>query len=306
MIEPFLPMLAGKAEPFDSPEYLFEVKWDGVRALASRDEGGWRLWGRDLADYRPRYPELAVLAGLPAGTALDGEIVLLGGGVPDLHGLLARHARTGPESPCHPGVRRPVTYLVFDALYDRGRCLFGVPLQQRREVAQERVAGLGASPVLFSEGVVGAGRAFFEKAVAQGQEGVMGKHLASRYRSGRRCCCWKKVKPWSCLPAVVLGYVPGRQGVRGLLVAAQHRGVLGYAGPLRAGLSGPVRRQLTDLLAGLSRAHPVLPCPERGVWVEPRIYCRVRFLGWTRGGRLRGASFQGLLGPADDAPGRAP
>ena len=53
---PFAPMLAVKAEPFDSPEYLFEIKWDGVRALAGRDTGGWRLWGRDLADYRVATP----------------------------------------------------------------------------------------------------------------------------------------------------------------------------------------------------------------------------------------------------------
>ena len=71
---PFAPMLAAKAEPFDSPEYLFEVKWDGVRALAGRDAGGWRLWGRDLADYRLRYPELAGLAALPTGTVLEGRL----------------------------------------------------------------------------------------------------------------------------------------------------------------------------------------------------------------------------------------
>jgi len=68
-----LPMLAVAGEPFDSPEYLFEVKWNGVRALAARDTSGWCLWGRDRADYTARYPELECLRHLPEGTILDGE-----------------------------------------------------------------------------------------------------------------------------------------------------------------------------------------------------------------------------------------
>jgi ATP-dependent DNA ligase len=123
------------------------------------------------------------------------------------------------------------------------------------------------------------------------------KHRASGYRPGRRCACWKKVKPPPCVPAVVIGYLPGREGVRGLLVAALHRGRLAYAAELRRGLGGPVRRRLAGLLAGRVRPRPAVPCPGRGVWVEPEVYCRVRCLGWTPAGRLRGARFQGLLEP---------
>ena len=71
-ITPFLPMLAVRSKPFDSEEYLFEVKWDGIRALAGRDGSGWRLWGRDQADYRPRYPELEFLNRLPPGPSPKG------------------------------------------------------------------------------------------------------------------------------------------------------------------------------------------------------------------------------------------
>src|SRR5438067_10320685 len=148
---PFAPMLAVKAEPFDSPEYLFEIKWDGVRALAGRAAGGWRLWGRDLADYRPRYPELAALAALPVGTALDGEIVLLAGGVPDLDALLARHARARPRAAHARSAERPVTYVVFDAPSDGGRCLCGRPLAERRAAARERLAALADGRVVFAE-----------------------------------------------------------------------------------------------------------------------------------------------------------
>jgi ATP-dependent DNA ligase len=73
MVPHILPMLAVAAEPFDSREYSFEIKYDGVRALAAVEEGGWRLWGRQGADYASRYPELDVLGRLPAGTLVDGK-----------------------------------------------------------------------------------------------------------------------------------------------------------------------------------------------------------------------------------------
>ena len=76
-MKPLLPMLATAAVPFDSEAYLFEVKWDGVRALAASEAGRWRLWGRTGTDYTARYPELAVLGRLPTGTVLDGELVVL-------------------------------------------------------------------------------------------------------------------------------------------------------------------------------------------------------------------------------------
>jgi ATP-dependent DNA ligase len=121
MITPFLPMLAARAEPFDSPEFLFEVKWNGVRALAASADGRWQLWGRDLADYTYRYPELDMLTGLPSGTVLDGELVLLRDGLPDLEAMLARHQLGCPTKIRQRSQAEPVTYVLFDALCHQGR-----------------------------------------------------------------------------------------------------------------------------------------------------------------------------------------
>src|SRR5450755_3764006 len=100
MNERCLPMLSVRGQPFDFAEYLFEIKWNGIRALASRSHKSqppeWDLWGRDVADYRSRYPELQVLAALPPGTILDGELVLVSQGVPDLEAILARHQLSNP------------------------------------------------------------------------------------------------------------------------------------------------------------------------------------------------------------------
>ncbi len=299
MIEPFLPMLAvAAATPFDAPEYLFEVKWDGIRALAAGGVGGWALWGRGLSDYRGRYPELAALAGLPDGTVLDGELVLLVNGRPDLGALLARHARRPARVADPRGPQGPVSYVVFDAPYDRGRCLFGWPLEERRRLARRQAEALGAACVQFSAGVAGRGGAFFEAAVRQGHEGVVAKHRASLYRPGRCCVTWQKVKPCGVLPCVVVGYQPGEAGVGAVLLAALHEGQLRYAGRLEGGLGGPARRQLAELLAGRVRGRPAVPCPGPAVWVEPAVYCRVRFRGRAADGRLWGAWFAGLLGPA--------
>jgi len=297
IVTPFAPMLAVRSEPFDSADYLFEVKWNGVRALAGSDSDGWRLWGREQADYQPRYPELAFLQRLPPGTVLDGEIVLLRQGVADLDALLRRHQGNNPGQVRHRGYTEPVTYVVFDALYHRGRCLFGEPLYRRRRVLTDLVLQLDEPQIVFSEGLVLAGSIFFEQAVAQGHEGVMAKHLASRYTPGRRSSAWRKIKPGRSLVCVIVGFLPGREGFRRLLVATSHDGVLSYVACLHSGFRKEVRTRLNALLSKRQRRQPVVPCPHpQAVGVEPDLYCQVRFLEWTRQGHLRGASFQRLLG----------
>ena len=178
-----------------SPEYLFEVKWDGVRALAACGPDA-ALWGRDGADYSARYPELAVLGRLPPGTVLDGELVRWGpAGLCNLGAILKRHHLTHPARIAQASRSQPVCYMVFDLLYLRGRSLLGEPLQRRREALQELLERLQERFVVFSQGVIGAGRTFFAAVVAQGQEGMMAKQLVSRYRPGRRSTSWRKVKP---------------------------------------------------------------------------------------------------------------
>ncbi|MGZ4662881.1 MAG: ATP-dependent DNA ligase, partial [Arthrobacter sp.] len=205
-----LPMLAVRGEPFDAEEFLFEVKWNGVRALAAREAEGWLLWGRDQADYRGRYPELDVLRRLPPGTVVDGELVVLPQGLPDLDALLARHQLVQPLKIRQAAQQQAVTYVLFDMLAHRGRSLLGHPLQVRRRELEQLVRDLHEPRLVFSEGVVGTGRVFFEQAVRQGQEGVMAKHLASRYLPGRRSSAWRKIKPVRSLPCVIIGWVPGR------------------------------------------------------------------------------------------------
>jgi ATP-dependent DNA ligase len=195
MLPQLLPMLAVPAAPFDSAAYVFEVKWDGVRALAAIERHGWRLWGRQRAAYTARYPELEGLRRWPAGTLLDGELITLRAGRPCLAALLQRHALTDPHQIRWAPSWCPVQFLVFDLLYYAGCSMLREPLARRRQLLAELCAAVPVPGVAFSAGVVGAGRAFYQAVVAAGHEGMMAKLLTAPYRPGRRALSWRKIKP---------------------------------------------------------------------------------------------------------------
>jgi ATP-dependent DNA ligase len=292
-----LPMLATAAAPFDSAEHVFEVKWDGVRALAAVASGRWRLWGRQGADYTPRYPELAVLGRLPVGTVVDGELVVWQAGRADFPALMRRHQRARPPAvaAASGGPQAAVCYVLFDLLYAQGRALLQQGLVQRRARLQELLLRVNEPRLLYSVGSEGCGRAFFTRVVAEGHEGVMAKHRASRYLPGRRSTSWRKIKPTMRLPCVVLGYRPRRQGGLRLLLATRQAGVLRYVGQIDAGGTAVQTAAVAQRLAARSRRRPLVPCPLSACWIEPAFYCQVACQGWTLHGQLRQARWAGWL-----------
>ncbi len=190
-----VPMLARPGTPFDSVEHLFEVKWDGMRLLTYVEDGSYRLVSRHGQDITDRFPELDFLADLPAGTVLDGELVVLRGGKPDFS-LLQTRAPLCCEHKIRTLSRTtPATYVVFDQMFDRYRSLMDEPLSARREVMLGTIGRAGASELIASDGVVGLGTLFYEHVVREELEGVVAKRLASRYLSGRRTSAWIKIKP---------------------------------------------------------------------------------------------------------------
>jgi len=109
-------MLAVRGEPFDSRSTCLKSSGTAWRAVAAVEGGRWQLWGRDLADYQLRYPGLELLRRLPAGTVLDGELVVLHNGRPTLEGILHRHQLVSPRKIQYASRQRPVTYVLFDLL----------------------------------------------------------------------------------------------------------------------------------------------------------------------------------------------
>ncbi len=221
------PMLARASEPFDSEHYLFELKWDGIRALVYCDRDAYRIRNRHGVDITCRYPEFDCFAGLERGAVLDGEIVVLRGGKPDFSLLQSRDKSASPLRQRTSACAYRATFIAFDQLYTRYRSLVGEALEERRRSLEETVAALSQARLIFSEGVVGRGVRLFDEVSRQALEGVMAKRLGSRYSPGKRHPAWLKIKPKRRLVCSIMGFVPAAgRGLRSLVLAAEEGGVL--------------------------------------------------------------------------------
>jgi bifunctional non-homologous end joining protein LigD len=306
MPDKLVPMMAraGKLPP-DDDRWAYEIKWDGVRAIARSEPGRLRFHSRNLNDITPRYPELSKLNRALSHHAaiLDGEIVALDAEGRPSFGALQRRMHLASES----AVRRlakeaPVTYVIFDLLWLDGHSLMGLPYTERRERLAE--LGLDGERWRTPEHVVGHGAELLAASSAQGLEGIVAKRLDSPYEPGRRSPCWVKVKNVERQEVVIGGWMPGegrrRDRIGALLVGVREDGHLRYGGRVGTGFTEAELDRLRALLAPLQRDSspfdaPGDPRPPRGaVWVEPRHVAEVEFTEWTQGGQLRAPSYKGL------------
>src|SRR5262245_31880301 len=155
------PMLAKPSAPFDSDEFLFEIKWDGTRALAYVEAGGYRIMNRRRFDIAERYPEFKFLESLPGGTILDGEIIVMQAGKPSFAGLMGReHLRS--ELRIRMAARQtPATFIVFDQIYRDYRSICDLPLTERKKILKATVDRCHQQELVYCTGVVGTGKTFF-------------------------------------------------------------------------------------------------------------------------------------------------
>jgi bifunctional non-homologous end joining protein LigD len=240
------PMLAKHVEPFDSEAHFFEVKWDGIRALAFLEGECTRLLSRRETPLLERYPELEFLRDLESGAVLDGEIVLFTDGRPDIQRLLSRQQGKSSRAAV---AKAPVTYIVFDLLYVDGDSLLDRPLKERRTALREYVNTASQVRLVFSDGVTGAGRTLFEQTSAQGLEGVVAKRMDGHYRPGVRSDSWLKIKQSRSLQCVIIGYVAaGEDDFKSLIVAAEEDGGLRCVGKVGSGIDAATRQSLNESL----------------------------------------------------------
>ncbi|GAA0344596.1 hypothetical protein GCM10010151_37910 [Actinoallomurus spadix] len=291
--------LLRRSLPPDQQEYGWELKWDGVRAVAYVQGGSVRLMSRNDKDITRSYPELAALARMLRRPAiLDGEIVALRGGRPSFATLQSRmHVQ-------RPGARLvravPVQYYLFDLLHLGEESLLSRPYTERRDRLDE--LGVDRPPVRVPPWWRGEGETVSSVGLAQGLEGVVGKPLASPYLPGRRGP-WIKVKNVRHQEVVVAGWLPGagrRVDTVGSLVLGVHDDGLRYAGSVGTGFTEADLRDLAARLAPLARdEEPFDPPAPRDVarrarWVRPTLVGEVAFAEWTPDGVLRHPSWRGL------------
>ena len=303
--QPFtLATLAEK--PFSDPAWLFEIKYDGVRVLASRRGDRVELFGRSGQDTTSRYPEVVrALRALPVDSfVIDGEIVALDdAGRPSFQRLQPRMALTDPREIERLAVQRPAIGVFFDCLMLDDRDLRKLPLVDRKECLRRLVPSLGV--VRYGDHVAEEGKAFFDLASERRLEGIVAKRARSLY-SGARTRDWIKIKCQRRQEFVIGGYTDP-QGSRGHF-GALHLGV--YDGPAAAprlvyvskvgtGFDDAKLEAILDKLTPLARATPpfeagTIPTGRGHHWVEPRLVAEVRFTDWTDDGGIRHPTFIGL------------
>jgi len=299
-----LPIVGG--EPFDSPDYIFEVKWDGVRAIAVVDGGEARLHGRNRRDLTPLYPELAALArSLDAKHAVvDGEIAAWGTeSLPDFALLRPRLLR--PDAPVSRRQRSPIIYQIFDVLEVDGRWLLDLPLYDRRNLLHQRLQP--SRTVQVADFVRDEGIAFSEAVRSHGLGGVIAKHKGSPYLPGERSSHWLELRAFQADDFVIGGYSFGggrrNDPIAALLLGAFRGGKLEFVGQVSVGCSDREARQLLNLLQPLhSDACPFREPPHVPrflYWCRPELACHVRYSQWSADGLLR---FPVFVAPRPDVP----
>jgi len=311
MPEHVAPMLATLADlPSDEEKYAFEIKWDGVRAIAYVEAGRARFEGRRGNDITSRYPELRelgpALGAIPA--VLDGEIVAFDGERPSFERLQRRMHVSNERAVRRLMKEVPVVYVLFDLLWLDGHSTLELPYRERRKLLDE--LSLQGSSWQTPAAHEGDGSALLAASREVGLEGVVAKRLDSVYEPGRRSRAWLKVKNQCSQEFVIGGWLPG-QGMRstslgalliGYYEASEPGARLKYAGRVGTGLTQSELRRMVDVLEPLRRdTSPFTPKPrvKDAVFVEPELVAEVRFTEWTSAGVVRAPAYLGLREDAD-------
>jgi bifunctional non-homologous end joining protein LigD len=289
-VKPIRPMLATLAPTVPTgPQWVFEEKYDGIRALAYRQKGKVRLWSRNALDLTAGFPDVAsAVAALPGGDlVLDGELVVLDAKGVSRFQLLQRRG-SGARS----------RYAVFDLLEREGTSLLKRPLKERRTALEAVVTERGV--LRLSRRLVKDGAKAYAMAQERGWEGIIAKDETSIYEPGVRSRAWLKVKVRKQSEFVIGGYTApagSRAHLGALLVGLYDETALRYTGKVGSGYTRDSLAELATLLAPLrTEQSPFDDAPRMkdATWVKPKLVAQVAFAEWTADGKLRQPVFLGL------------
>jgi bifunctional non-homologous end joining protein LigD len=290
--EPLHPMLAKLIEePFDREGWIFEIKWDGYRAIAEIKQGSVQLYSRNGVSFLNDYQEIAAdLKKIHFEAIFDGEIVVVDSeGRADFN-LLQNYRRTK---------RGNLLYYIFDLLFLQGYDLRSAPLIQRKSLLKLVLPEL--SHIRYNDHIQQYGIAFYKLAKENRLEGIMAKDINSPYLEGKRSSYWQKIKISMQQEFVVGGFTEpkgGRTGIGALLIGVYKNGKLIYSGSVGGGFSDDELPQVRQRLDRIKSDH----CPfsnfpgssSQITWIKPDVVCEVKFSEWTPEGFLRHPVFLGF------------
>jgi DNA ligase D-like protein (predicted ligase) len=297
------PMLLLRTEELPSgPLWLYELKFDGYRALAIKTGGKVRLRSRNDNDFNARYPSIVKgLAAMPNDTVIDGEVVALDGDGKPSFNLLQNHGSGGT----------PLHFFIFDLLVLRGKEVMGERLLRRRELLEKHVFPKMSEPIRYSPVLEASLTDLIQSVKAQGLEGLVAKRRDSKYEPGRRSGAWQKMRVNRGQELVIAGYTPSPRNFDALVIGYYDGGKLLYVARTRNGFTPASRAELFRKLKPLEvKDCPFANLPQKkagrwGVgltagkmaecrWVEPALVGQFEFVEWTEDGHLRHSRFVGL------------
>jgi bifunctional non-homologous end joining protein LigD len=278
-------MLAKQTDDaFDDADWLFEIKWDGYRAIAEKNGKEILLYSRNGLNFMQTYPIVAdQLKTIKADAILDGEIVVLNDeGKPDFQFL--QHYSENQN--------RPIQYYIFDVLQLNGKDTTELPLIERKQLLEKIIP---ENPVIkYSDHILEKGKSFFQVSEEQNLEGVMAKKIDSKYYPGKRTSEWLKIKNHKTAEAIIAGYTPpegSRKYFGSLILALKEGNKFIYAGNAGTGFNSESLKELYDVMQPLVQKES--PFEEKiknnssAVWVKPEIICEVKYSEVTADGKFR-------------------
>jgi len=297
------PMLLLRTEKLpEGPDWLYELKYDGYRAVAIKSAGKVQLRSRNDNDFSSRYPSIAhPLASLPNDTVVDGEVVALNDSGKPSFGALQNYGSTGA----------PLLFCVFDIPVLAGRDVTDESLETRRKLLETRVLPNLSEPIRYSPELQASLKNLIHSVKAQGFEGLIAKRRSSKYEPGERSGSWQKMRVNQGQELVIGGYTPAARNFDALIIGYYEEDKLIYAARTRNGFTPASREALFKKLKALeAKECPFANLPEKKAgrwgaglttakmaecrWLKPVLVGQFEFVEWTDGNHLRHTRFIAL------------
>lgn len=289
------PMLIGtEGQPFDSDEYIYELKLDGERCIAYLDRDKTILKNKRNILMLPKVPELAEIhKNVNVRCILDGELAVIKDSRPDFFEIQKRSMMSNPVKIDMAAKKYPACFTAFDILYYENRQVTDLPLTERKELLQKAVISENGR-FAVSRFIEKNGIQFYALAEQQELEGIVAKRKDSKYYFDKRTKDWIKIKYLQDDDFVVLGYVPKENSMNSIILGQYSNGQLVYKGHVTLGVGGEPFRRIKTLNKTDCPFSEIPKGNENAVWVTPELVCTVKYMMKTESGGMRQPVFKGL------------